>query len=269
MLGKNHAVLGGCVWLAGVAILGRARPDLLTEIFPAREDIGTAGKAALLGASTIVAAGAAVLPDLDEPEATAARSLGMPGRIASKTVRAAAGGHRQRTHTLLFAGVAAVWGYAAAALSTGEWGNGETYWRVPAALTAAICCLWGFLLIGRAVKDRGLSLLAGKTTAWVASAGMMFFMLSPLFASSSAPVIGDLVTAASPAWWLPAAMGVGVVAHLLGDLPTQSGVPVLWPLSSGRLALKIMKVGGRGEAAVGFVILVGGFVSGVLAIQVF
>src|SRR5699024_2851398 len=51
-------------------------------------------------AGTVVAAGAALLPDIDHSSATIARSAGAVSKLASSAISSAAG-HRGATHTLL------------------------------------------------------------------------------------------------------------------------------------------------------------------------
>lgn len=267
MLGKNHALVGATCWLGGVSILHSARPDLFQQIFPAISQ-GTGNDWApmfLLGLSTVVASGAAVLPDLDEPEATAARSLGPAGRIASKTIRGAAGGHRQRTHTLLFAALMAALSYWIAGL----WQASELWKSLPAAILVGVCTLWGFLLIGRAVEDRGISKIVSTPVAWLAGLSASGIMIVAAWVPPESAWGRWLFYVFTPQWWLPAALGVGVVAHLLGDLPTKSGVPVFWPLLKVRLAFKIMRVGGKGERIASFIVFIAMVIFGVIAVQTF
>ncbi|MBN1284539.1 MAG: metal-dependent hydrolase [Anaerolineae bacterium] len=46
------------------------------------------------------------------------------------------------------------------------------------------------------------------------------------------------------------AAALGVVAHLLADALTITGVPLLWPLVKRRVGLPIMRTGGRLERAI-------------------
>ena len=46
---------------------------------------------------------------------------------------------------------------------------------------------------------------------------------------------------------LPWAVAVGVAAHLLGDILTREGVPLLWPVSTRRFRLASLSTGGGAE----------------------
>lgn len=264
MLGKNHAVLGTAVWLTAVAVT--ARTDSLRgyydAVFPAAERGGTAAVAGV-AISTVVCAGAAVLPDLDEPEATAARTFGLVGRSSSKAVRWAAGGHRQRTHTLLFAGLAALAGWWAAVI----WRNDAPGWySAPAVLLVGVCSVWGFLLVGRAAEDRGLSTRVSTPVALILGGSAAAVVAAPLLPVPDWAWTADITAGVHPRWWLPAVLGVGCAAHLLGDLLTKTGVPVLWPVSRVRPRLALFRVGGTGERVAGGVVAVWTIIAGTFAL---
>ena len=56
-----------------------------------------------LGVGGVVAAAFALLHDIDEPGSTVSRKLGPISRAVSKVTNRLAGGHRQATHSILFA----------------------------------------------------------------------------------------------------------------------------------------------------------------------
>lgn len=91
MLGRDHALLGAAVALAG----GDAGWEALGH--PALP-VGQ------LAAGAIVVAGFALLPDIDEPGSTVSRRFGPVSRAVSKVTNKLAGGHRAATHSLLFVG---------------------------------------------------------------------------------------------------------------------------------------------------------------------
>lgn len=190
-MSRNHAltgVLAGC----GLAACLPAAP------WPVR------------GLVVVVAGGAALLPDLDHPSGTAARSLGLVTRLLARGVAALSlvvyhatradadpadrkGGHRTATHTVpacLAAGVTV----AAAAASH------------PAVLVVVASLLAG--LLGLGVRTCGASLAAvGGALAWWAASE-------------------------HPGWWwvYGVAAAVGCLAHLGGDLVTPAGIPIWWPI---------------------------------------
>lgn len=157
-----------------------------------------------------VTGGASLLPDLDHPQATAARSLGVVTRVLAKGVDLASlaiyhatregadpterkSGHRLFTHTIPGAALA--------------------------SLAAAVLCLL-HPLAGAAL----CALLAGLMSLGLKVAGGVFAMASGFAA-------WFLLDRDSGWWWLvPAAVFVGCVVHILGDTITNSGTPLLWPL---------------------------------------
>lgn len=193
-MARNHALSGvliGC----GIAAVASAAPWPVRALV-----VATAG-------------GAALLPDLDTPRSTAARSLGAVTRILARGVAAASlavyhatrgeadppgrrDGHRAATHTVpasLTAGAAA--GVASLAHPAGA--------VVVASLLAG--------LLGLGVRVCGASL---------AAAGAM---------------LGGWAATQHPGWWwlTGVAVAAGCLAHLAGDAVTPAGVPVCWPVSRG------------------------------------
>lgn len=192
MMGTSHAVSGAAAW---VAVTATAVPALgLYDIAPAY---------VLLGA--VIAAGAALLPDADHHNATIAHSVPIAGRIAAGAVGMATGGHRKGMHSIL----------AVAAVLVGMVYLGELIWQpdgwtssihVGAAAAAGVCVTF-------AVKS--LKMVRSWPVAWLIGIG-----------------VGGLVGFLAPeqAAWLPWCIGTGYLVHLLGDMLTEGGVPLLWPI---------------------------------------
>src|ERR1017187_9031996 len=87
MMGRSHLMLGAAGFLGAEAVM----PSL----------VGTAPLGvAQLAAGTLVACGAAMIPDIDHPEATLAHSLPPVSNVVSRVVNKLAGGHRKGTHSL-------------------------------------------------------------------------------------------------------------------------------------------------------------------------
>uniref|UniRef100_UPI003F499D6D metal-dependent hydrolase n=1 Tax=Nonomuraea sp. CA-251285 TaxID=3240002 RepID=UPI003F499D6D len=203
--GSTHA-LSGVTFYAGAAVwLAKS----------GSADIG------VLQALTLapIAAGAAMLPDLDHPDATMARSLGWPSRQLARLVSFAGGGHRGLTHSL--AG-AALFGLAAHTALT---------WRdtIPGMVGLAVLLA---LLISSAVR-------VCRIPGWIDDA--IGIALGPALVWLRVPLDG-----------LPLVVAGGCLVHMLGDLPTDRGLPVFWPLP-GRVRLPralTFKVGGTTEVKV-------------------
>lgn len=217
MMARSHALTGAAAWLA-------LAPPVATAT-------GTPLPAGALAAGTVVTAGAALLPDLDHPSSTIARALGPISHLIARGVAAAAGGHRQATHSL------------AACLSLGTILVALTH--TSAARTAGI--VTGLLCVGLALRALG--------PAQVRAGGPIDLTL--LGWTAALTWIG--VDQVDPAGiWLPAAVTLGALAHLAGDLLTPEGVPLLWPASQRHAIPLLPRTGGLTEhlAAAGLTVAV-------------
>ncbi len=152
----------------------------------------------------MLAAGAALGPDLDHPQATAAHSAGALSKIGTGLVGAVSGGHRHGTHAPIVA--AAVVG-AALWLADLGWTEPDRFtpsWWVCAAV---ICGSMAFAL-------KVLRLIRRWPAAWITGAGTA--------AAVCLSWPGFLVH-------LPAIVAVGWCTHLAGDILTTGGLPLAWP----------------------------------------
>lgn len=201
VMGPTHAMSGAA---AGLAI-GAFLPVEWGGATSATEVFVFAG----------VTAGAALLPDLDTSQSTLARSFGLVSKVlahitesVSKTIydltmtRKDArinNGHRTATHTLWFALLA---GAGTAALVSAYGKN------------SAIGVL--FFMLGLAI--RGLAPNWAKKQDWVYVTGLSLALAIAVWfalpASAGSAALGAAVTA-------------GVVVHILGDMMTKRGVPLL------------------------------------------
>ncbi|WP_371203501.1 metal-dependent hydrolase [Microbacterium sp. BWT-B31] len=191
-MGSSHAISGAAAW---VAVTATAVPAL--GLYP------LAPSAVLLGA--LVAAGAALLPDADHHNATIAHSVPVLGKVAAGAVETLSGGHRHGMHSLLaLVGVIT----ATIGLSFVQWTPQGWDHPLQFGSAAAVAACTAF-----AVKV--LTLVKSWSTAWLVGA------------LAAAAVLASGPHAVS---WLPVCIGVGFVAHLIGDVLTVEGVPILWPL---------------------------------------
>lgn len=96
MMAAGHTASGCAAWLA-VGAAGAV--------------VGHPLQLEALAGGTVIAAYAALLPDWDTPSSTIARSLGWPSMLAARFIALVAGGHREGTHSLVWASAvsAAVW----------------------------------------------------------------------------------------------------------------------------------------------------------------
>ncbi|MEV0395119.1 metal-dependent hydrolase [Polymorphospora rubra] len=212
MMGPSHALSGATVWLAGSWALHQFADY---EQSPLAIAVGTA-----------VCAGAALFPDLDlsgkvtrnQGGATVAKTFGVVSLFIAEVVEKISlgvyhatklskdphrnNGHRTLTHTIPFT-VLVGWGTTALCAAYGKW--------------AVIGIL--FFMIGLAL--RGLFDEWAKRAGWVivtlVSAAAAYFTFLNLPGDRGYPMIG-------------LAVGVGCFVHILGDMITRSGVPILWPI---------------------------------------
>lgn len=150
---------------------------------------------------TGLTAGAAVLPDLDHPEATLAHCFGFLTKLFAELVGKISGGHRKGTHSLL--GVATFTGLAWLAVT----------FRHDLAGRIGLCVLLSLVIAGGlyALRIGGhkADLLAIAAAAGMAVTGYGLALVA-------------------------LATGLGCAIHVGTDMLTDSGCPLLLPLSRYR-----------------------------------
>ncbi|GMA26228.1 metal-dependent hydrolase [Luteimicrobium album] len=191
MMGGHHAASGAAAWVAVTATAPFA-----FGWYPVSH-VGVATGA-------VVCAGAALLPDADHHDGTIANSLPPVSHWVCRAVGAVSGGHRHGTHSVL--GIAVFTGLA--------WLLG--HWRMTVDGFGVVdvgAGVMAVLLAAYALK--ALRLVRGKVAPWL-----------------GALTLATLVAFFSPTeWtWLPLAVGIGCAVHVVGDMLTTGGVPLLWPV---------------------------------------
>lgn len=190
MKGAHHALCGAAAWVA----VASTAPYTLGW-YP----VGPLG----VVAGALVCAGAALAPDADHHDATIAHSLPPVSEWVCDAVGAVAGGHRNGTHSVL--GVAVLVGVA--------WAAGQVTVTTDALGELAVGAgVLSLLLVAFAARALGLG--RGRLQSWALAVALAGF-----------------VTVVAPTgWsWLPVAVGIGAAVHVLGDMLTGGGVPLLWP----------------------------------------
>ncbi|MEU5565390.1 MULTISPECIES: metal-dependent hydrolase [Micromonospora] len=212
MMGPSHALSGATVWLAGSWALDQFADYHQSPL--------------ALAVGTAVCAGGALFPDLDlsgkvtsnQGGATVARTFGVVSLFFAEVMEKISlgvyyatklskdpkrsNGHRTLTHTIPFT-VLVGWGTTALCAAYGKW--------------AVIAVL--FFTIGLAL--RGLFDRWAERAGWVivtlVSLAAAWFTYANLPGGRGYPLIG-------------VALGVGCFVHILGDMITRAGVPILWPI---------------------------------------
>ncbi|HTW12707.1 MAG TPA: metal-dependent hydrolase [Solirubrobacteraceae bacterium] len=226
MTGRSHMALGATSGLVATAL---AAP--------------THGPSQL-AITTAIAAGAALICDLDTPNSLLANSLGPLTRLAARGLGHACGGHRHGTHSLLFCGLAGLAVTIALRSSTPIRVLGHPFTSGQAAI-AAVTYTTTALALAALAHIHGLrcALLAAVAAAAAVSA------------SSATPAI---VIAFSAGCW----------SHLIGDALTPEGISLLWPASDRRVSLAVIgRTGDLRERAItaGLILCVAVLASNTLA----
>ena len=240
MMGPSHALSGAAVWLAGSWALNQFA--------------GYHQSPLAIGVGTLVCAGGALLPDLDlsgkvtrnQGGATVARTFGVFSLFIAECIEKVSlgvytatklsrdprrnNGHRTLTHTLPFAALIG-WGTTALCTHFGKW-----------AVIGVV-----FFMAGLALR--------GLFDHWAERAGWLIVTIA---AGTIAFVTGANLPGDRGYPMLGLAVGVGCFVHLLGDMITKNGVPILWPIPLNRRMWRMVgipngiavKVGGRGEVLV-------------------
>ncbi|MET1087577.1 MAG: metal-dependent hydrolase [Arthrobacter sp.] len=191
-MGGHHAASGAAAWVA-VASTG---PYTLGW-YP----LDATG--ILIGG--MATAGTALVCDWDHRHSTVANSLPPLSNVIAVGIENASGGHRQGTHSVL----------------------GAAFFVLLATLAGQVQVQtqWGLLSVGAGLLCMFMINIAAKALKLFPRAG---FISNWIFALTMA----GLVTWYAPEqWtWLPMSMLIGVTVHIVGDLVTVGGVPLLWPL---------------------------------------
>jgi membrane-bound metal-dependent hydrolase YbcI (DUF457 family) len=216
MMGPSHALSGAAVWLVGSAVAHEVANYNPTPV--------------TLAVGTVMCAGGALLPDLDmsgrvtsnEGGATVAHTFGRLSLFVAELLEKLSlgiydvtktrkdpsrhNGHRTFTHTLAF-NVLVGFGVFELCSYFGKW------------------AVLGTLFFTFAMALRGLFDKWAQRAGWIivtaVSAAGAFGAYLRLDSAGDYTVLGF-------------ALGVGGLVHLIGDMITPHGCPVLWPIPTGR-----------------------------------
>jgi membrane-bound metal-dependent hydrolase YbcI (DUF457 family) len=171
-----------------------------------------------LAAGVLLTAGAGVLPDIDHPDSTIARSFGFLTRAFAWLVARISGGHRHGTHSL--AGITL---FSLGALAAGSYqlsgarvaGHAAFSWHmVPAGIYLALLYSAGLRALRIGGHHGDVLGIGGAVitcyTGW------------------------DLFRVGVGHWHVPLlalATALGCAAHIAGDELTHGGCPIFWPFS--------------------------------------
>jgi len=206
-MGRTHLITGAAGYLGVVA------PVLAAQGVPTTP--GT------LACGAVVAGGAAMLPDLDHPQATAARAFGPVSWSASRIISRVAGGHRVGTHSLL--------ALLLVAFGTGWLLSGPAQNNRWVAFALCFVCVALFMRIVLARQSDLVSIIAALALTW------LLLLATPDFQ------------------WLGWAITVGYGMHIVCDWVTEQGVALMWPISRGQWQLGLVRTDGALERLIAIV----------------
>jgi membrane-bound metal-dependent hydrolase YbcI (DUF457 family) len=200
MMGHQHALGGAVAWMAAAPALDAT--------------YGLAGGEMVLGIA--LAAGAGMVPDLDQPHSTIGRTYGPVTNVLARVIAFVARGHRKGTHSLLGLLVLAL--LADRAASAG-------------GLVAA-AVVW--LILGVAFRAAGLGVPGhGAVTAVLHAVTMC--AVTALVMRSGVDLYVPLV----------AGMALGTASHVALDMLTDRGCPIFYPLVRKPFGVDIFSTGSR------------------------
>lgn len=258
MMGAGHVAVGTAAWAGTLLTVG---PVLGVD--PSLELM-------LIGALPV--AGAALLPDLDHTNGTIANSMGFVTKTVTRVVSVVSGGHRQATHGLWFWLLVTLAAFGVHLASV----NGPTLPADPTPLQS----LWGWIVprgdlltffvltaFGmRAVGAKWLNKIMAKV--WKGSTRLMGGAVFFAQAAIMTAVAGVLWPDPAQWAWLPVAVSVGHLSHLVADTLTTAGVPWLYPKEKV-VRLPILGKAGSGREAILTAALGMGYVIAVVGVAFF
>lgn len=221
VMGPTHAMSSAMLWLGAASAGSAAFAAFQTDSTP------------VLIMSTLVAAGAALAPDIDSHSSTVVNSFGIAGKATHSLVNNASvsvynatrtrydkprqDGHRTLFHTTLFAIGAGLFTSAGASLPM-EVTLFDKDFTVGQLFSLFVMFIFTHLALG------------GLFESVVKKNRKKYGVLAMLVASFVMTMaIAITLPAGDTYGWLGLAVGVGWFAHLLGDAITKMGVPLAFP----------------------------------------
>lgn len=204
MMGRTHATSGAVLALATMPLLRK---------------YGLSADPWSSVTYTIAAAGGAMLPDFDHRKATIAQTFGPITKGLAVVVEKLSGGHRNGTHSIL--GIIA---FTALAYGINNAVVILNYFHVENAA-----------LISRIIMGVWITfLLAVISATFHLEASDIGFVHLMVCAVGGLVIVGVSIIHTFPFDVLPWAVAVGVTAHILGDMLTKQGCPLIWPIIGTR-----------------------------------
>lgn len=173
-----------------------------------------------------VAAGAGVLPDIDHPDSSIALTFGFISNSFSWLIEKASGGHRHLTHAI--PGIAL---FTAGAYTAGRYQLSGPHppYALPGSPAWHPALLWHLVPAGIF-----LTLLYAAALRALKVGGHHGDIIAMIGAGATIYFGSDLQAVTLHTWHVPligVAVGIGCIAHVIGDELTHGGCPLLYPVS--------------------------------------
>src|ERR1700760_333010 len=178
MLGHDHALTGAVAFVAVAPLLHVTGPALL--------------------AGLVLTAGAGVLPDIDEPGSTIARSYGFLTETFAWIVHHLSGGHPKGTHSII----------GVVVFTAGAWAAVHFDHSLAGKIALGVFLS---LLLSAALAALHVGGHHGDALGVAAAAATIYFH------------VGLALT--------PLCIALGAAAHIAGDMLTHGGCPIVYPAS--------------------------------------
>lgn len=221
MMGKSHAMSASAVALT-TAAFGWGPIDAATTSI------------SVVALYTVVMVGGSLWPDWDSHGSTVVRSFGIFGKLTHQFLNAIGlliynitktrhdspkeGGHRTFFHTPVAALLTGVTISALSSIggSVEIFGKERTIGQI-----FSLIILWLFLHVGLAgVFEKSIKKARKKLGVYTIMIGSIIGTL----------VIGYFLPENENYWWLGVAATGGILIHILGDMITKMGIPMMWPI---------------------------------------
>lgn len=203
MMGRSHATSGALLGLAAVPVVNFYAVPMGLPPI--------AGYGILV--SMVAGAGGAMDPDLDHASASGAQSLGFVTKVLCGLVGFVFGGHRNGTHS--FVGIAFFTAVTWLLGVQGGWVFG----------------LWLAFQFAVAASAMRVNLQKNR---------ILHTVLCLLFGVALVHFTG---TSYVPVYAATVGVGLGCLAHILGDMLTKEGAPLFWPVSKRRYRFATLTTG--------------------------
>ena len=235
MMGPSHAACGAAAW---VALTGTYTVHLADTSLPVGLGLMPVGDPGVI-TGALICAGAALLPDMDHPGGTVARSLPPLSTWLARGVSRVCGGHRHGTHSLV--GLLVVVGLALLSQRASVPVGDALRWNAAGDATG---------VAGDGGLPGGADIVGGAAASLPGQVWPLAAVLSVLLIACAVKVLAFVPDRLSHAnWvvgivlgafvathppenprWFVVAVGLGWAVHMLGDLLTTQGIHLLWPL---------------------------------------